>query len=410
MTGPNSVPCRICGAPLTPFMSFGRMPLANGFLESTDFAEEFFYELSVALCGSCGMFQLADQPARERMFHDRYAFYSGTSNRMAAHFQELADRLMAECPPTADPFVVEMGSNDGILLRHFAKKNIRHLGVEPSANVAEAARAQGVRTLVRFFDQTAAAEIRRESGPADLFVAANAMCHIPDLHSVVEGMKTLLKPEGMAVFEDPYVGDMLERTSYDQIYDEHVFLFSVHSIRHLLNLHGMELVNVEAIPTHGGSVRMFAARRGTRRPDAAVERWVRREKEMGLDRPEIYLRFRQNCEAARERLVRLLKKIRQEGKRVVGYAATSKSTTVINYCGLTTDLVEFISDTTPIKHGKFSPGAHIPVRPHTAFTDRYPDYALLFGWNHRDEIMAHEAAFRAAGGKWILYVPRVEIL
>jgi methylation protein EvaC len=236
------------------------------------------------------------------------------------------------------------------------------------------------------------------------------MCHIPNLQSVVAGIKILLKPNGLLIFEDPYLGDIVEKKSYDQIYDEHVFYFSVKSISHLVEQHGLEVVDVIPQSVHGGSMRYMVAHKGTRTVSETVARQLATEEVLGLHLPETYYSLRQAIEQSRNDLVRLLHDLRRKNKRVVGYGATSKSTTVINYCGITSELVEFISDTTPIKQGKFSPGAHIPVRPYEEFVTNYPDYALLFAWNHAAEIMAKEKNFCRAGGKWLVYVPRVEVL
>lgn len=402
--------CLICGAGIAPFMSFGRMPIANGFLTETDFAMEYFFELKVAFCANCGMVQLAELVDREKMFHERYPFFSSTSVRMAAHFRAWAESVMAEYLGSRDPFVVEIGSNDGIMLTHFAKAGVRHLGVEPSANVAEAARDKGVWTLSEFFDEQIAREIVAEHGKADAILGANVMCHIPYLHSVAAGFRVLLKPGGVLMFEDPYLGDIVEKTSYDQIYDEHAFYFSVNAVSFLFQQHDLEVVDVMPQPVHGGSMRYVIAHKGTRKIEASVGRQRVKEEALALHRAETYDRLRRSVEQSRDELVALLHEGRRQGKRVVGYAATSKSTTVINYCGITPDLVEYISDTTPIKHGKYSPGAHIPIRPYEEFKARYPDYALLFGWNHAEEILAKEEAFQAAGGKWIVYVPKVAVL
>lgn len=383
------------------------MPLGNGFLVPDQFADEYFYRMQVGFCAACGMVQLLDQPDRERMFHENYAFFSGTSSYMARHFKAFADHVIGDYLVAGNPFVVEMGSNDGIMLQNFAAAGIRHLGIEPSKNVARVAIDRGVDTVTEFFGADLARRIVSERGQADAFLAANVMCHIPYIHSIVEGIDLLLKPTGVVLFEDPYLGDVIEKTSYDQIYDEHTFLFSVASVSSLFERYGMEVIDVEPQPTHGGSMRYVIARRGMYPVAQRVA--VQREKErvFGLHLPETYERFRGNCEASREQLMALLHDLKAKGKRVVGYGATSKSTTIINYCGITPELIEFISDTTPIKQGKFSPGAHVPVRPYEEFVNAYPDCALLFAWNHAAEIMEKEGAFRAAGGKWIVYVPKV---
>lgn len=402
--------CFICNEMIEPFINFGEMPLGNGFLLPEQYADEYHFPMQVGFCEGCGMVQLLDQPDRERMFHENYAFFSGTSRYMAVHFKAFADQVRSEFLTGNDPFVVEMGSNDGIMLQNFANAGIRHLGIEPSKNVAQVAIDKGINTVTEFFDAELAQRIVAEHGQADAFLAANVMCHIPYLHSIVQGIKLLLKPSGVVMFEDPYLGDVVEKTSYDQIYDEHTFLFSVASVSSLFEKYGMEVIDVKPQTTHGGSMRYVIAHKGARTvsPNVAAQR--EKERRLGLHLPETYQMFRQNCEESRDKLVSLLKDLKARGKRVVGYGATSKSTTIINYCGITPELVEFISDTTPIKQGKFSPGAHIPVLPYEAFSSRYPDYALLFAWNHAAEIMDKEGAFRAAGGKWIVYVPEVSTL
>jgi methylation protein EvaC len=400
--------CLVCGSSIEPFMSFGRMPIANGFLTPDQFASEYFFELKVGFCSNCKMVQLTEQVDREKMFHDEYAFFSSTSSRMAQHFKDFAGFITDQYLQSPDAFVVEIGSNDGIMLQNFAKAGVRHLGIEPSANVAQVAKEKGIQTVCRFFDEDLAREIVAEHGQADAFLGANVMCHLPYLHSVAAGIKILLKPQGVLVFEDPYLGDIIEKTSYDQIYDEHAFYFSVASLSNLFQQHGLEIVDVIPQHVHGGSMRYVVAHQGARKPSAAVAAQRAREESLGLHLPETYDKLRNRIEASREDLMELLGDLKRQGKRVVGYGATSKSTTVTNYCGMTPDLVEFISDTTPIKQGKFSPGAHIPVRPYEEFAANYPDYALLFAWNHGEEIMEKERKFQNAGGEWIVYVPKVK--
>jgi len=402
--------CRVCNAELKLAVPFGKMPIANGYLTKDDFDKEYFFELQLGFCPNCYMVQLMTQPDREKMFHENYAFFSSTSARMAAHFKEFADLVIKGYLQSANSFVVEIGSNDGIMLQHFANSGIRHLGIEPSANVAQVAIDKGIRTITRFFDEQLAGEIVEEYGQANAFLGANVMCHIPYLHSVVAGVNILLKPEGVLIFEDPYLGDILEKTSYDQIYDEHAFYFSVTSTSYLFEQHGLEVVDVQPQNVHGGSMRYVIAHQGARPVSIAVVAQRAKEDALGLRNAETFEGLRKNIEHSRDALLNLLRNLKQNGKRVVGYAATSKSTTVTNYCGITSDLVEFISDTTPIKQGKYSPGAHIPIRPYAEFQARYPDYALLFGWNHAEEIIAKEQQFKAAGGKWIVYVPKVQVV
>jgi methylation protein EvaC len=406
-----SCSCRVCGTPIEAFMSFGRMPIANGFLTPAETKNEYFFELAPAFCEACGMLQLTEQPDPGKMFHDQYAFYSSTSRHMQAHFDRFAVSVMqGVLNGRPDPFVVEIGSNDGIMLGNFQKAGMRHLGVEPSGNVADVARGRGIATISEFFGPKLADKIVGEHGHADVMLAANVMCHIPDLPGIAAGAKRLLKPDGVLMFEDPYLGDMIAKTSYDQIYDEHVFIFSAQSVQNAFAPHGLELIDVIPQPTHGGSMRYVLSPIGSRPRLPNVDAQLARERAQELDKPETYVRFRKNCENSRAQLMQTLNGLRAQGKRVVGYGATSKSTTVTNYCGITPEHVEFISDTTPIKQGKLSPGAHIPVRPYSEFAGRYPDYALLFAWNHAAEIYEKEKDFNVSGGRWIVYVPEVKVL
>ncbi|EMJ92072.1 methyltransferase domain-containing protein [Leptospira alstonii] len=407
----KQVNCRVCNEPLQKILNLGRQPLGNGFLSEDKFKDEYFFQMEVGFSETSKMLQLLEQPEPEKMFHEEYAFFSSTSKYMEKHFKEFAELILgSKFLSKEKPFVVELGCNDGIMLKNFAQKNIDHLGIEPSRNVAAIANQNGVKTISEFFDANVAKKIVDKHGQADAFLAANVMCHIPDIKSVVKGIAALLKPTGVAMFEDPYLGDVVEKTSYDQIYDEHVFLFSALSIQYLFNLYDFELIDLLPQKTHGGSMRYVLAHKGAYPVSEAVHRILEKEKQQGLDKLETFTQFRRNVEKSKTDLVSLLKEIKSQGKRVVGYAATSKSTTILNYCGIGPDLIDFISDTTPIKQGKFSPGVHIPVKAYSEFKSVYPEYAFLLAWNHSEEIMANEQAFMQSGGKWITHVPSVRVV
>jgi 2-polyprenyl-3-methyl-5-hydroxy-6-metoxy-1,4-benzoquinol methylase len=403
--------CRVSKTPISPILDFGKQPLGNGFLTAEKFDQEYFYPMRIGFSEESKLVQLLDQPDAQQMFHENYAFYSSTSIFMGIHFKEFARFVMnSGYLVDSDPFVMELGCNDGIMLKHFAEADIQHLGIEPSRNVADVANKQGVRTLSEFFNAELTDRILRGYGQVDAFLAANVLCHISDITGVVSGIKKLLKPTGVVVFEDPYLGDIIEKTSYDQIYDEHVFLFSAHSVQYLFNKYGMELIDLQPQKTHGGSMRYVLSHQGVYPVNDTVPLTLQKEKNQGLNKIKTFHHFCEKVSQSRSELISLLQVLKTQGKRVVGYGATSKSTTILNYCGIGAETIEYISDTTPIKQGKFSPGMHIPIKPYDEFQNNPPDYAMLFAWNHAEEIIAKEQKFLKSGGKWITHVPQVRIL
>ena len=402
--------CRVCAAPVESVLSLGRMPIANGFLRPAEFSTEYFFELAVGCCHRCRLVQLTEMIDPERLFHSQYAYFSSLSQGMCRHFAHFASEVGARVANRHNPFVVEIGSNDGILLHHVAEAGIRHLGIEPSTNVAAVARNRGVHTVSRFFDEQTALDLRQAHGPADIILGANVICHVGDLHAVLRGVAALLRDDGLFVFEDPYLGEILANTSYDQIYAEHAYYFSLQAIEVLVAQHEMEVCEVHPQPTHGGSMRYVVARRGVRTIDPAVDALRLHEQSVGVSNSTALRAFRERVEQSRENLVGLLEELQRTGKRVAGYGATAKSTTVTMYCGIGPHHLEFISDTTPGKQGLYSPGMHIPVVSPAHFADRYPDYAVMFAWNHREEIRAKEAGgFLRAGGRFVEYVPTVHV-
>lgn len=399
--------CRICGNAIAPFIDFGKMPISNAFLSPDRFADEYFYRMQVAVCSRCATLQVIDVPDPAQMYHDQYAYFASTSQFMVRHFASMADDLVRRFLQEPDPFVVEIGSNDGITLQNFARRGIAHLGIEPSDNVATVARTHGIDVWTDFFNLKTAQKIVSDCGQADIFIATNTMHNIEDTNGVAAGVAHLLKPKGVFVQEDPYLGNVIENVCYDQIYAEHMYIWSVASLGNAYARHGLEIFDVEPVEVHGGCMRYFVCRRGAYEPTARLLAQRAKETELALESPDTYRMFAKRCEESRDRLVALVRGLKRQNKRVVGYGATAKSTTILNYCGLTGEDIEFISDTTPAKQGKFSPGAHIPIHSPVEFAKRYPDYAVLFAWNHFSEIDAKETAFRRAGGRWIIPVRMV---
>jgi SAM-dependent methyltransferase len=403
--------CRLNGSPLDLVLDLGQQPLGNGFLSPTNFSNEYFYSLQCGFSEDSRLFQLLEQPAPEIMFHQDYAFFSGTSQRMKQHFAEFANNVIEKgFVNDASSFIVELGSNDGIFLTHFAQKGIPHLGVEPSGAVAKVAESQGISVIQEFFDTSLAEKILAESGPADVISAANVMCHIPDINELAKGIALLLKKDGVLIFEDPYLGDVIRLTSYDQIYDEHVFLFSALSVKSIFETVGMELIDLARQSTHGGSMRYTLGFKDRHQVSPSVPEILNQELNQGLHKTQTFVQFALRVKSSGEALLDKMQDLRNQGKTIAAYGATSKSTTIYNYAGIGPDLIDYICDNTPMKQGKFSPGAHIPIFSESRFQDTPPDYAFLAAWNHQRELRDNNKSFEVAGGRWITHVPEVHIL
>lgn len=402
--------CRICGGALREVLDLGRQPVSNAFAKREDADKVPFFRLAVGLCTSCTMVQQLETVPPNDMYRADYPYRASGSLVIRRHFEDVARHIIETCPGGRDGFVVEIGSNDGVMLKTLSAAGMRHLGVDPAASAGEVARSQGVNVRTDFFSAPTAAEIRAEYGQANLIFSANTFSHISYLDSIFEGVDTLLAPDGLFVFEDRSLADILRHNYFDQIYDEHIYLFSVGSVQAMAAHFGFELVDAEHLPLHGGSIRYTVARKNTREPSPAVEKFLAQEKADGLSDESAFVRFSGEIDRIKKDLVSLLRDLRSDGQRVVGYGATSRSATVLNYFGIGADLLPFVCDSTPEKQGRVTPGSMIPVCPPDAFSDPFPDYALLFAWNHAEEIMAKEHLFQDKGGRWIIYVPQVHIV
>ena len=403
--------CRSCGTQTKPFMSLGSQPLANALVNPDDYSSpEKWYELSPAICSNCYLFQLVEQPDSETMFTEQYPFFTSSSRNMSAHFEDFGSLLIAERPNIKTKgFVVEIGSNDGTFLKPFADAGITHLGVEPSSNVGAIARERGINTKVAFFGYETASEIHAKYGSANLIIAANVIGHIADINDLGRGVANLLAEDGHFVFEAVYLGDVIKNTAFDQLYDEHVFTFSATSVRNAFAKHKLELIDIEHQVVHGGSMRFFLAHRGKYPVRPSVAQLLKNEHRDGLNSEETYEKFRCRTETIRKNLIAQITTLNSNGQFVVGYGATAKSSTVLNYCDLGSNHIAWIQDSTREKQGKLTPGTHIPIVSPKVFQESSPDFAVLFAWNHQIEIEKKEQKWRANGGKWITYIPRVAI-
>ena len=392
--------CKITNKKIEPFMNFGNMPIANGFIKKDDFKKEFFFKMEVGFSDELSLFQLNDHPKPESMFNDQYPFYTGSSEYMKNHFKNFSDFVKKDFL-NINSKIIEIGSNDGTLLKNFFENKKNILGIEPSKNVAEKAMSDGVPTLNEFFNVENVSKLKNFLGNTDAIFASNCICHIPDLDNLIKAADLLLSKNGAFIFEEPYLGSMFEKTSYDQIYDEHIYMFSASSVDKIFKLYDFELTDVLPQITHGGSLRYIIKRKNISKKSEYLKNFLENEKKNKIDSLESCLNFKNNCELSKVNIVKKLEELKLEGKKICGYAATSKSTTVLNYCKIDSTVIDFICDTTPEKIGKYSPGMHIPIVNMDHFYNNLPDATYLFGWNHKDEIFKKEKNYN---GEWFSHV------
>jgi SAM-dependent methyltransferase len=406
-------PCRFCGAPLERvFVDLGSSPLANSYLAADELERpEPFYPLTVRLCERCWLCQLPEVARPEQIFSD-YAYFSSYSTSWVEHARRYAEAMIARFGLGATSQVVEIASNDGYLLRHFRDRGVPVLGVEPAANVAEAARAIGIPTEVRFFGRGAAADLAARGFAADLLLGNNVLAHVPDLNDFVGGLAALLKPSGVLTMEFPHLVRLVEGNQFDTIYHEHYSYLSLVTVERVFAAHGLELFDVEELPTHGGSLRVFARRRDgvPRERAAAVGALLDRERATGVESLAWYEAFAERVRETKRKLLAFLIEARRAGRRVAGYGAPAKGNTLLVYCGVRGDFIDFTVDKSPHKQGRFLPGSRIPIRAPEAIFEEKPDYVLILPWNLSDEISAQMAGIRAWGGRFVVAIPEVEVL
>ena len=394
--------CKITNRSLDPFMSFGKMPIANGFIEKNRFSEEFFFNMEIGFNEEISLLQLNDHPKPEKMFNEKYPFFTSSSEYMKNHFKNYAKFVQKYLK--SDSKIIEIGSNDGTFLQNLIKDKNQVVGFEPSKNVADIALEKNIPTINKFFNKNSVKELENFIKKTDLICASNVICHIPNLNDVIKSIDTLLSDRGVFVFEEPYLGSMFKKTSYDQIYDAHIFMFSVHSVRSIFKNKGFDLIDAIPQKTHGGSMRYIIARKGARKIKNNIKVLLKKEKRQKLNKINSCLKFKKNCIKSRDNFRKKIIKLKKEGKSICGYAASAKSTTALNFCKIDSKYIDFIADSTKEKIGKFTPGTHIPVVSIKYFRENYPDIAVLCSWNHKKEIQQKERGFKKAGGNWITHV------
>lgn len=402
--------CRSCGSDrLEQVLSLGSTPLADAFLTTEQLGEpEPTFPLDVLFCGECGLTQLAEIVSPEVLFCRDYPYYSSVSPALLDHSRANALQLIQRQGLTANSLVVELASNDGYLLRNFVEQGIPVLGIDPAEGPAKAAIEVHVPTLCRFFDTQLAKRLAAEGSRADVVIANNVLAHVPDLNGFVEGIRILLKEDGVASIEVPYVKNLVDHCEFDTIYHEHLCYFSVTALDHLFRRHGLYLNGIDLLPIHGGSLRLCVGRR--EKIEDTVLDFLRNEKSCGLDRIEYYRDFSRRVHANREALRTLLENLKRQKKRVAAYGAAAKGATLLNYADIGQEYLDFVVDRSPHKQGLFMPGKQIPVFAPAKLIEEKPDYVLLLTWNFADEIMAQQQDYRRGGGKFIIPVPEPVIV
>jgi SAM-dependent methyltransferase len=404
--------CRFCKAEsLHTFVNLGMSPLCESFLRPDQLNQmEAFYPLHVFVCDKCFLVQLEEYVSPEKIFTE-YAYFSSYSDSWLEHCRRYTHQIINRCGLSGHSLVVEVGSNDGYLLQYFVKKGVPVLGIEPAANVAKAAIEKGIPTLVRFFGSQLASELAAEGKRADLLVGNNVLAQVPDLCDFVAGMKTLLKPQGVFTLEFPHLLRLIEGNQFDTIYHEHFCYFSFFAAEKIFAAHGLALFDVEELPTHGGSLRIFGRHKDddSKPLSARVADLRSREQAAGLSRLEGYRCFTERVKQTKRRLLECLIRAKQEGKSIVGYGAPGKGNTLLNYCGIGTDFIDYTVDRNPYKHGLFTPGTHIPIYSPEKIRETRPDYLLILPWNLRNEIVQQMAFIREWGGRFIVPIPEATV-
>ena len=406
----EEISCRSCGKEgLVPMLDLGTMPPANAFLHKKDMTlDEDSFPLRLSICPRCLSVQLHDTVNPQALFKRDYYYFTGASTPLVEHFEVFGEQLAKEFSLTKNNLVVEMGSNDGVLLSAISPY-ARVLGVDPALNVGLEAKKRGVPTMQAFFGQKSAKAILKKEGKARLILGNNVFAHIADSHDVLRGVKSLLSKDGQFIVEVHWVGNLMGDGGFDQIYHEHIYYFSLHALKHLVeNIHSLTISKVELIPIHGESLRVYVSK--DKYTDPSVAQFLKKEKVLGLKEVPTYLTFASRVRELKNTIFQTLTKLRKKGKRIVGYGAPGKGNTLLNFVKIGPDLLDYIIDTTPTKQGTYTPGMHIPVVSPDILKKEIPDYILLLSWNYADAILEKEKELRKKGVKFIIPVPKVKIV
>jgi SAM-dependent methyltransferase len=402
--------CRSCGGgDMTVFLSLGNLPLSDGFLEASQLPEEEGrYPLDVAFCPDCALVQILETVPPEKLFGADYPYFSSFTDTLLRHSEANVRERVTERKLGPQSLVVELASNDGYLLQYYRERGIPVLGIDPAPGPVAVARGKGIESLQAFFGTELAEQLAAQGRRADVIHANNVLAHVADTNGFVEGIATLLKDDGVAVIEAPYVRDLIDHGEFDTIYHEHLCYFSVTALKNLFERHGLSLNRVEPLAIHGGSLRLFVEKHAA--PEASVTEYLASERRLGLNRLSYYAGFSVRVAGIRSELIALLQDLKRRGARIAAYGAAAKGTIMLNYAGLGGEVLDFVVDRNVHKQGRYVPGVRLRIEPPERVLESQPDYLLILPWNFKDEIMTQQDEYRRRGGHFIVPVPRPTIL